>query len=204
MFVNNSKNILKARCDDLGLVLKLIFWGYAIYLAVMLGLGVWLLFQPESAFSINLLDTGNGMAGYGFYNGNLEVDFVRNALNSGVVEHPKLVYMAGYLGGCVEKVIILAILWNVAGIFRKITKGDSPFMERSCKAVFRVGVLTIVSGFIKSGFTATVLGIARYGGGGLGNSAYWWQRLLIGGILICLSYIFEYGASLQMESDETL
>lgn len=206
MMSNSSGNVLKTRCDSIGLVLKLIFWAYALYLAVMLGTGLWMLCQAESSFHINVLDTGNGLAGYGFYDGKIkvEVDFARNVLNENSVNNPKLVYMIGYVGGYIEKILVLAILWNAVNILRKIDKEESPFISRSCKAIFHIGVLTIVSGFVRSGFTPTVLGIVGYGNGGSGNAAYWWKSLIIGGMMICLSYIFEYGTSLQIESDETL
>lgn len=203
---NSSRNVLKARCDNMGVVLKLIFWGYALYLAVMLGLGVWMLFQAQDCFRINVLDTGNGLVGYGYYNNKveIEVDFARNVLNENCLNNPKSAYMIGYFGGCIENVLVLLILRNVVNIFRKIEKNDSPFLSRSSKSIFHIGVLIIVSGFVRSGFTVLLLGIMKYGSGGNGNAASWWQSLIIGGIVICLSYIFEYGSALQIESDETL
>ena len=135
---NSSKNILKARCDSLSVVLKLLFWVYAIYLIIFLGTGLWLMFQPSGDFGIRLLDTGNGIAGYGFFKGGLEVDFARDLLNGKSMESPKNVYLAGYL-------------------------------ESACA-----------------------------------TSAGFWYSMIIGGIIISLSYIFEYGTSLQIESDETL
>lgn len=56
-----QKNILKARCDSLGLVVRLLFWGHALYLAAMLGVGLWLASRDAGAFSLQLLDTGGGL-----------------------------------------------------------------------------------------------------------------------------------------------
>lgn len=201
---NTSRNVLKARCDSMGIFLRFIFWVYAAYVVVMAGVGLWMMMQPESDFLIHILDTGNGLAGFGFYKGNMEVDFARNMLNDYAVEHSKWAYLIGYIGGLVERGIYLAILWHITAVFKKIDKDDGPFIERSCKAIFRVGVLIIISGFINSRLTGTVLAVMKYSSGGSGNASYWWHSIIIGGIVICLSYVFEYGTSLQTESDETL
>ncbi|MDO4323671.1 MAG: DUF2975 domain-containing protein [Lachnospiraceae bacterium] len=202
--MNSSKNVLKARCDGTGLFVKLVFWGYAVYLAVMLGIGLWMLGQAGSTFQINLLNTGNGLAGYGFFKGSLEVDFARNVLNERAASSPKLVYLIGYLGGCVEKALILAVLWNIVHIFPRLNKEESPFQTKNCRSVFRIGVLVTVIGFVRTGLIPTILGILRYADVWSGNYAFWWYCLIIGAIIICFSYIFEYGMALQTESDETL
>ena len=201
---DSSRNVLKARCDNLGVVIKLIFLVYAIYLIIFLGVGLWMFFQSPGNFEIRLLDTGNGMAGYGFFKGNMEVDFARNLLNAKAVESPKIVYLIGYFGGFVMKLITLAILWNIKNIFKRIDEDYSPFIKQCCKSIFSIGVLIIVSAFVKSVLLSTVLGIAGYFSGSGGLASGFWQGLVIGGIIICLSYIFEYGMSLQIESDETL
>ncbi len=201
---NSSRNVLKARCDNLSVVVKLIFWIYVIYLIIFLGIGVWMLFQSQGNFEINLLDTGNGVAGYGFFKGNMEVDFTRNLLNEKAMESPKIVYLTGYFGGFVIKLITLAILWNIKNIFKRIDEDYSPFIKQCCKSIFSIGVLVIVSAVVKSVLVPTVLGIAGYFNASSGSASGFWYSLIMGGIIICLSYIFEYGMSLQIESDETL
>lgn len=201
---DSSRNVLKARCEGTGLFVKLVFAGYAIYLAVMLGVGFWMMGQAGSDFYINLLDTGNGLAGYGFFKGGLEVDFARDVLNEQALGSPKLVYLIGYLGGFVEKALILAILWNIVQIFPRLNKEESPFQSKNCRSVFRIGVLVIAIGFVRTGLTPTILGILRYADSWSGASAFWWYCLITGAIIICFSYIFEYGMALQTESDETL
>ena len=201
---NSSKNILKARCDSLSVVLKLLFWVYAIYLIIFLGTGLWLMFQPSGDFGIRLLDTGNGIAGYGFFKGGLEVDFARDLLNGKSMESPKNVYLAGYFCGFAVKAITLAILWNIKNIFKRIDEDHSPFMNQCCKSIFSIGVLVIISAFVKSAFVPTALGITGYLESACATSAGFWYSMIIGGIIISLSYICEYGTSLQIESDETL
>lgn len=201
---NSSRNVLKARCDNLGVVIKLIFWIYAIYLIIFLGIGLWMLFQSQGNFEINLLDTGNGIAGYGFFKGNMEVDFARNLLNAKAMENPKIVYLTGYFGGFVVKLLTLAILWNIKNIFKRIDADYSPFIKQCCKSIFFIGVLMIVSAVVKSALVSTILSVAGYFNGSGGSASGFWYSLIMGGIIICLSYIFEYGMSLQIESDETL
>lgn len=200
-----QKNILKARCDSLGLVLRLLFWGCALYLAAMLGVGLWLAGRDAGAFSLRLLNTGSGLAGYGFYSGaaRLEVDFARGALDPSALEHPKAVYLAGYFSAWAEKLLWLGALGCVAGLLQKIDRGGSPFVESGCRAIARIGWLIITSGFVRAAFPAVLLGLLRVGGSG-SVGAVWWSRLLAGGGVLCLSYIFEYGTALQTEADETL
>lgn len=201
---DSKKNVLKARCDSLGLVIRLLFWGYALYLAAMLGVGLWLAGRAADGFSLRLLDTGSGLAGYGFYSGagRLEVDFARNALELSALEHPKAVYLAGYFSGWAEKLLGLGVLGCIAGLFQKIDRGGSPFVESGCRAIACIGWLVIASGFVRAAFPAVLLGLLEVGGSG--SAGAWWGRLLAGGIVLCLSYVFEYGAALQTESDETL
>ncbi len=201
---NSSRSVLKARCDSLGIVLRLIFWAYAIYLLIFLGVGLWMAFQSRGNFQINLLDTGNGVAGYGFFKGGLEVDFARNLLNERAIETPKAVYLMGYFGGFAVNLLTLAILWHIKNIFNKINQDDSPFINQCCKSIFAIGVLIIASAIVKSALTPTLLGMSGYLNSSNGTSGGFWYRLITGGIIICLSYIFEYGMSLQIESDETL
>lgn len=197
------QEVLKARCDSLGLCIRLLFWLYALYLAVMLCAGLWLAGQSGSGFTLALLDTGNGLAGYGFYHGGWEVDFARDALNPSALAAPKAVYLAGYFGGFAEKLLRLGMLGCVAGLFKQIDQGSSPFLARGCRAIARVGFLLILTGFVRAGLTPALLGLLGCSGGGLA-AGQWWSSLLAGGVVLCLSYMFEYGAALQAESDETL
>lgn len=203
--MDSSKiNVLKARCDTMGPVIRLLFWGYALYLAGMFGVGLWLVGQAPEAFSLRLLDTGSGLAGYGFYTGpaRIEVDFARDALNAAALAAPKSVYLIGYFSGWAEKLLWLGALGCIAALFQRIGRGGSPFVERGCRAVAHVGLLIIASGAVRAAVPSTLLALFGYSGGG--NAGPWWGRLLAGGLILCLSYVFEYGAALQTEADETL
>lgn len=199
--MNSSKNILRARCDATGLLIRLLFWLYAVYLAVMLGAGIWMLGRPESDFTLNLVNTGNGYAGYGFFYGSLEVDFARDILSENALNSPKLIYLLGYFCGYAVKLFYLVILRFVADIFKGIDNNDSPFLSKSCKRIFQIGALIIIAGGVNSGLLSVILGVLHYYGG---TSGGFWSYAVVGIVVICFSYIFEYGAALQLESDETL
>lgn len=201
---DSSRDVVKARCETIGTVLRFLFWAYAVFVAALLALGIWMAIQPADQFSIYLADTGNGIAGYGYWLGGLEVDFLRDSLTESAVNSPKWVYLSGFLTGFLRRVLTLAILWNIRNIFKMIDAGGTPFLQMNSRAVFQAGVLMIADGVIECGVLPmlwSVLGVC--GRVNLGD-LYWWKCLLAGGIVICLSYIFEYGTVLQRESDETL
>ena len=69
--MDTSRNVLKARCDSTGLMIRFIFWAYAIYLVAMTAVGLVLVFRPEGDFSLSLASGRDGMGGYGFFYGGL-------------------------------------------------------------------------------------------------------------------------------------
>ena len=73
--MDTSRNVLKARCDSTGLMIRFIFWAYAIYLVAMTAVGLVLVFRPEGDFSLSLASGRDGMGGYGFFYGGLMVQF---------------------------------------------------------------------------------------------------------------------------------
>ncbi|NLO84832.1 MAG: DUF2975 domain-containing protein [Clostridiales bacterium] len=201
---NASSSVLKARCDHMSVWLKVVFWGYLLYVAAMLGMWIWMLMQPEASFTINLLKVGDGQIGYGYFNEALKVNFARNSLMTNAMNSPKLIYMTCLICGIVQKSIVVAILWNVQNILRKIDKEDSPFMSINCKAISRIGALVMVHGLVRTALATTVLIIMGYSNGEILSGTDWLWGIIAGSIVICLSYIFEYGTALQTESDETL
>lgn len=198
----NSRDMIKTRCDSIGIVLRVLFWGYVLYVLVMIGFGIWMLFQSPNNFVIRVVDTGNGLAGFGFLNGGFEIDFAKNVLNTSAAKNPKLTYAIGFFDAFIANLLTLAVLWNIRNIFKSIDENDTPFIKINCRAIFYIGVIVIILGFIKSGLLPTVFGILKMGAGGSVNN--YWRSLMAGGIIICLSYMFEYGTSLQIESNETL
>lgn len=198
-----SRNVMKAHCEDIGMALRILFWIWAIWMAGMVIYGGWMLCHPADSFTMQTLDTGKGLIGVcGFANG-YEMTFPVNVLDTDALEHPKLAFGIGYLAGWAMNTMYLLILWNLRIIFRNIDTFDTPFVEKNATAISRIGILLIFAGHIKSAVLPLLCIACGIGSGGSGSMVDL-NSLLIGGIMICLSYIFAYGTSLQQESDETL
>lgn len=198
---NIPRDVLKARCDSFGLVMRLIFWGFALIQLIALGFGVWMMAQPAGDFAVTQFDTGNGIASYAFFRG-WEIDFARGILSAAAMDHPRPVYCIGYWIEFLNQGMILAILWNVRTMFRRIDDNESPFTHRGSRAIFTAGVLVLVKTLALPLLRALALGLAGDWGGVVFPSLGWGLVISFG--IIALSHIFDYGAALQTESDETL
>lgn len=195
------RDVLKARCDSFGLVMRLLFWGFTLIQLFLLGFGVWMMCQPASDFSIIQFDSGSSIMSYTFFRG-WEIDFARGILSAGAMDHPRPVYCIGYWIEFLNQGMILAILWNVRTIFRRIDDNESPFTHQSSRAIFTIGVLVLVRSMAIPLLRALALGVAGYWGGTVFPSLGWGLVIAFG--IIAVSHIFDYGTSLQTESDETL
>lgn len=99
----------------------------------------------------------------------------------------------------------LGVLWNVRTIFINIEKKETPFIRKNCRSVFNIGVIIIALSIVKDSIlplVCKIIGIGSLNSGSL--VSFNLNSLIIGGVIICQSYIFEYGTALQKESDETL
>lgn len=176
--VNSSKGVMAAHCDSIGMVVRVAFWGYALYLAVTACFGLWLGFQPADRFSVRLVDVGsgqaavhvmdapNGVAGYCFYDGAHEIDFGRNVLTDAAAARPKATYLTGLLGGLLERLAVLAMLLEARRIFRHIDRTGTPFTVVSSAAIRRIGICVILGGLARHVLTPVLARIAGVGGGG--------------------------------------
>ena len=200
---DTSRDIVKARCDNIGMVMRLLFWICAALTAVSAGMLVWMITRPAAGFTLRLLDTGNGLAGFCFYNGGWEIDLPRDMAAQGAVSKPKLVYLLAGLFGLVRSGFVLAILFQLRGIFRSIDLGGTPFLHQNVRAVFGIGCLLIARGCVNGFLMASTFSFLRLGGGA-DTASDFWSGLLLGAVVICVSYLFDYGAVLQTQSDETL
>ena len=201
-------------CDHFGIVIRIGVWIYLIGTVALAVLGLWLLAQPEEVFVLSLADTGGGLAGYGCASTGLSVvgdsflehfatvEFLRGTLNESALDSEKTAYLLGYLDMLVRRASLLLVLWPAARVFRSIDREETPFTERNVKSLLAGGVAMWVSRWL---WDLLYLGLLRtywiYGGEIHGGSNY---ELLSGITLICLSFVFQYGLSLQRESDETL
>lgn len=197
-----AKRSVQARCEDIGLVARAAFWLYGVYVLVLLSVGVWMLTQGADQFSLHVTQTQNGAIGQGFFKNMLEIDFSRSSLRADAAQQAKLAYLIGFFTAWIAKVLFCGILYQVRSIFRSIAREQTPFVLKNCQALRRIGVLIPVISVIRQ-MCPLVLMLCGIGEGGTG-SLIQIDQWLIGGVVLSLSYIFEYGTILQKESDETL
>lgn len=199
--IDRQKSILRARCADLGLFLRFLFWLTAALLAVRAVYGIWLAFQPADWL-------------IGHFS--LSVDWTGQADWQGAV---RLAGMLSFWWHTLTWLPVLGILWYCRAIFRGIDQQGTPFLPENARAVRGIGVLVMLmsvfrgdamQGLYRScGFAVTqqetlvrdgVQLVSGSGDGSFVNMTY----ILLGAVIVCLSYVFAYGAALQQESDETL
>lgn len=197
-----AKHSVQARCEDIGLVMRAAFWLYGVYVLILLGLGIWMLAQGADQFSLHVTQTQNGAIGQGFFRNMLEIDFSRSSLRADAAQQAKLAYLIGFFTAWIAKVLFCGILYQVRSIFRSIAQEQTPFVLKNCQALRRIGILIPVISVIRQ-MCPLVLMLAGIGEGGTG-SLIQIDQWLIGGVVLSLSYVFEYGTILQKESDEIL
>lgn len=199
--VDNSRNIVKAKCETIGMFLRVAFWVYAAAIVGMVVFGIWMLMQDASCFTVRMLDTGNGAAGFAYFGDSFEIDFSRDVLSSAATESPKLVYAVGYLAAVLIYALSCGVLWNARNIFRSIDWMDTPFTQENAKAIHRIGWLLIAISLMKTWGWPFLCGVAGVGTFQMSVDV---NSLVFGAVIICLSHVFAYGAVLQQESDETI
>ena len=87
-------------------------------------------------------------------------------------------------------------------IFRNVEKQETPFEKENSRAVRRIGFLVVVYSLVYTlvlPLLCSALGLGR-----AQVSLVDGKMVLVGCLIISLSYIFEYGSALQQEADETL
>ena len=201
-------------CDHFGIVIRIGVWIYLIGTVALAVLGLWLLAQPEEVFVLSLADTGGGLAGYGCASTGLSVvgdsflehfatvEFLRGTLNESALDSEKTAYLLGYLDMLVRRASLLLVLWPAARVFRSIDREDTPFTERNVKSLWVGGLAVLFTGLLWKFLYAELLRAYQiYGGGSHSQMDYVIPVYLA---LLCLSFVFQYGLSLQRESDETL
>lgn len=200
--LENIQMTMQNRCNKLGKLLHGLFWLYIIITLILLTLwGVCALITPETFFSTE--QYGNA-AKVGFHTGQKGLYvFVTNTSFSMNGYSSKKLY--GILWGITWGYQILygTILWCLSSLFHYIKSEGSPFTLLCSRQIRRIGFLLLCIFIYKNIFEAAVLFIW---GPATARTALVsdLQPAFIGGLVLCLSYIFEYGIVLQQQSDETL
>lgn len=99
--------------------------------------------------------------------------------------------------------IFLQMLGCLRWIFIHISDGSSPFTNENSRLIRKAGLFTMIYGMIISLLFPVLCVI-------FGLSSFYFEfealmvAVLLGAVIVALSYIFEYGTVLQQESDELL
>lgn len=203
MYTGNKSRNIKARCDEIGMTVRVLFWISLIYSLINLGFFIFVSLKPAQEFSVSLVNTVTGPIGMASYEGGKAIQFAANVLNGSAQQYPKLVYAIGFFTQCMMNFMAVGMLWNIRNIFRNIDRRETPFLRENSKGMRFIGILVIIAVHIKTAFMpllCAVLGVGAGGSEGMLNV----PGLLAGGVIIGLSYIFDYGTVLQMEADETI
>jgi len=99
----------------------------------------------------------------------------------------------------VGQVVVLAILRHGYRIFKDVSREDSPFQLKHVKRLKVVAILMLFTGFT---VPDTGSGINVFLGGY--NMALSLFPIVFAVMFYCLALVFEYGCTLQQQSDETL
>lgn len=206
-----NKKIMQQRCEEFGMLCKVIFWLTAVYTAALVVMGIWIGIHPESDFTVALSGSAVGLTGTASFSGIeyggvgasiLVAEFEQNVLSNAAQENPKTVFLVGFVGRIATTVIILLIFWCLRRIFQNIDKFGTPFCRENTKLIAWMGILFIVNYYVKN--TIIPLLCMAFGFGGGNFELINFGVLLLAAPLFCLSYIFDYGSVLQQEADETL
>ncbi|MBD5495567.1 MAG: hypothetical protein HDR12_14695 [Lachnospiraceae bacterium] len=200
--LENKLIIIKKRCNALGKFLSILFWVYLILsLMALIYCGVRALVTPESSFIVEQYGSdakvGFNIGGKGLYLLVTNTSFHMGEYSCKVLFGIVWLITLGY------QALSAAILWCMASIFHHIKLDESPFTLFCSHLVRDIGLLLLCVFVYKNVVEAAILFI-------FGPSTARSQLIcklelaLIGGIVLCLGYIFEYGLVLQQQSDETL
>ena len=198
-----SKQItMKNRCKTLGKLLRICFWLYLILsLVVLVCWGVCAFVTPESSFATEQF--GND-AKVGFHIGDLGLYLFVTGTSFHMNEYSgKVLFGIVWLITLGYQALDASILWCLASIFHHIELDESPFTLSCSRLIRNIGLLLLCVFVYKNVVEAAILFIF---GPPTARSPLIskLEIAVIGGNVLCLSYIFEYGLVLQQQSDETL
>ena len=195
-------NVVKRRCSEIGMVFRILFWISLLFLAAKVIWAIYIGTMPGSSFRLTLMNAEGLTYGVAFYGAGQRIEFQEGVLSYAAQSSPKLCFMAGMAVYVLLGAVTTWILWLVRRIFRNVVKKETPFEKENSRAVRGIGLLVVVYSLIHT-LVLPLLCLAL----GLGRaqvSLVDGKMVLVGCLIISLSYIFEYGSALQKEADETL
>lgn len=200
--LENKLIIMKKHCKALGKFLSILFWLYLILsLMALIYCGVCALVTPESSF---IAEQYGSDAKVGFNIGDKGLFLLVTNTSFHMSEYScKVLFGIVWLIALGYQALSVAILWCLASIFHRIKLDESPFTLFCSHLVRGIGLLLLCVFVYKNVVEAAILFI--FGPPTARSQLICKPELvLIGGIVLCVGYIFEYGLVLQQQSDETL
>ena len=122
----------------------------------------------------------------------------------GVFKFDIITSAADYAGIAAESIMLMIIAIICFNMFRRISKCGTPFSEYNVKSLRVIALITIAKTIVTPAVVVITLSILS---GRLMVEGFTFDMtasLVVGGLLMVLANIFNYGYMLQQESDETL
>lgn len=195
-------NVVKKRCSEIGMLFRILFWISLLFLAAKVIWTIYIGTMPEASFRLTLMEAEGLTYGVAAYEAGQRIEFQEGVLSYAASSSPKLCFMAGRAVSVLLGAVTTWILWLVRRIFRNVEKQETPFEKENSRAVRRIGFLVVVYSLVYTlvlPLLCSALGLGR-----AQVSLVDGKMVLVGCLIISLSYIFEYGSALQQEADETL
>lgn len=163
---------------------------------------------PESAFTVTENRFGGlsmDMAGQNFQVGSA-VPYYATPVGIRAEYSPKTLQLVNMALGMVLVLLpFSAVIWKILRILKRVMEGESPFCEENIRAVKFVGYVLLFLGLAAK--ILYLLGITYLVfKGDVAGKSFLMDYLVafVGGLLLVLARIFEYGSYLQSEYDATL
>ncbi|MCM1527041.1 MAG: hypothetical protein NC091_07340 [Bacteroides sp.] len=200
--MENEQIVMKNHCNTLGKILRFIFWSYLILtLLVLLFYGIYALITPETSFYTEQYGSDTKV---GFNIGDKGLILLVTDTGFHMGEYScKVLFGLVWLIAVGYQILSAAILWCLKSIFQRINLDESPFTLFCSNHVRYIGFLLLCIFVYKNVIETAILFILGPSTARLSLISKL-ELALLGGIVLCLSYIFKYGIVLQQQSDETL
>lgn len=199
--LNNTQNILSKKCESIYTVLKVC---YFLSFFILLGFCVfsfWISTLPQENFFTETIKINDTTLGFISVNQKFTVSF-SNIVELPFLSNPKMMYIAHLIFSIISILLGTYVLKYLTKILKNIVRTGIPYTTDITSSIFKIGILIMFYGFFQKTIVPLILSL-------LGINQWNIQiidpfTLLIGGVVICLSYVFSYGLQLQKEADETL
>lgn len=199
---------IKTSCRTIRGFLWIMMGIMALFAVLYVWYGLKVAAAPESAFTVTENRFGGlsmNMAGQNFQVGSSVPYYATPMGIRGEYSAKTLQLVNMALGMALVLVPFSAVTWKILGILKRVMAGESPFCEGNIRAVKAVGYILLFLGLAAK--ILYLLGITYlvFKGNVSGKSFLMdYMVAFVGGLLLVLARIFEYGSYLQSEYDATL